>query len=566
MNRGLKFERLLQRLETCSKSIMYRDEINSLAQRIKQMDSIMRPLQFYPTYVFDETKHVVDVVAKEYLDKATVDIHHLVPVDVPGDGNCLYNSIVLLMNNPLVTASELRVRTVIELITNENYYDALCAQYAGNTDIIIQAACQKGMYSEIHEVAALCNVLQCNIRSVYPRIDFEYYKAIWDSVFAPIPPVIGNCTIVILWSSTLYKKDVRETYGGTWRPSHFVPLLSPPILNEVNSQSTSLVVTLEKRTVKNNTITQIRIPEFQSSPSRRRRNENNIGNDFIQTETSMEMETEKNDKEERRKIQLQKKRERSRSTRMNETAEQREIRLQKDRERTQANRMIETEEQREIRLQKDREWTQANRMTETEERREIRLQKDRERSQTNRANETEEERGIRLKKDRERTQTNRTNETEEGRRIRLQKEKERTQANRAKKKHKTIGGGQDFIRSLWPEPISRDLKETRLQQFLEQMSMSQLAEVTCAVCNIRTPAKDSKKIPISKILNMDLLKVSEELRILIKNSMKNIANHIDDNSTHTTSHIKNQSNFGSSSFFCENDIILYKNGLLETNR
>ncbi len=39
MSRGLKFERLLQRLETCSKSIMYRDEINSLAQRIKQVSS-----------------------------------------------------------------------------------------------------------------------------------------------------------------------------------------------------------------------------------------------------------------------------------------------------------------------------------------------------------------------------------------------------------------------------------------------------------------------------------------------------------------------------------------------
>lgn len=72
------------------------------------MDSIMRPLQFYPVYVFDETKHVVDAVAKEYLDKATADTHQLVPGDVPGDGNCLYHSIVLLMNNPLVTASELR--------------------------------------------------------------------------------------------------------------------------------------------------------------------------------------------------------------------------------------------------------------------------------------------------------------------------------------------------------------------------------------------------------------------------------------------------------------------------
>ncbi|CAF1684926.1 unnamed protein product, partial [Adineta ricciae] len=316
-----------------------------------------------------------------------------------------------------------------------------------------------------------------------------------------------------------YEKDARETYGGTWRPNHFVPLLSPPILNEVNSQSASIVVTPEKRTVKNNSITQIRIPEFQSSPSRRRRNENNTTNDFIQTDVSMEIETEKNDKEERRQIQLQKKRERSRSTRMNETAEQREIRIQKEKERTQANR----------------------------------------------TNETEEGRGIRLQKEKERTQANRTNETEEGRGIRLQKDRERSQANRAKKKHKTISAGQDFIRSLWPEPISRDLKETRLQQFLEQMSMSQLAEVICAACNIRTPAKDSKKIPISKSPNMNLLKVSEELRILIKNSMENTATHIDDNNTHTTSHIKNQSNFGSSSFLCENDIVLYKNGLVETN-
>jgi hypothetical protein len=68
----------------------------------------MIPLQFHPIQVFDETKHVVDVVAKEYLEKATGDIHHLVPVDVIADGNCLYHSIVLLMNNSTVTASELR--------------------------------------------------------------------------------------------------------------------------------------------------------------------------------------------------------------------------------------------------------------------------------------------------------------------------------------------------------------------------------------------------------------------------------------------------------------------------
>ena len=68
----------------------------------------MIPFEFHPTHVFDETKHMVDMVAKEYLGKATGDIHHLIPVDVLADGNCLYNSIVVLMNNSLVTANELR--------------------------------------------------------------------------------------------------------------------------------------------------------------------------------------------------------------------------------------------------------------------------------------------------------------------------------------------------------------------------------------------------------------------------------------------------------------------------
>ena len=58
--------------------------------------------------MFDETKHVVDVIAKEYLEKATGDVHHLIPVEVIADGNCLYHSVVLLMNNPTVTASDLR--------------------------------------------------------------------------------------------------------------------------------------------------------------------------------------------------------------------------------------------------------------------------------------------------------------------------------------------------------------------------------------------------------------------------------------------------------------------------
>ena len=88
---------------------------------------------------------------------------------------------------------------------------------------------------------------------------------------------------------------------------------------------------------------------------------------------------------------------------------------------------------------------------------------------------------------------------------------------------------QSSIRPPWPEPIPCDLKETRLQEFLQQMSMSVLAEVTCAVCNIRIPAKDSKKILFSKIPNINLLKVGEELDHLLKFSNKDVGITIADN-------------------------------------
>jgi hypothetical protein len=247
------------------------------------------------------------------------------------------------------------------------------------------------------------------------------------------------------------------------------------------------------------------------------------------------------------------------------------------------------EERHQIQLQKKRERSRVSRMNETEEQRQIRLQNDRERSRSNRSNETEAQRQIRLEKKRERTQSSRTNESDEQRHIRLEQQKKRIQAERTKKKlekqnNENASIGQySTTHPNWPEPIARDLKDTRLQQFLEQMSMSKLAETTCAVCNIRTSEKDSKKIPFSKIPNVHMLKVSEELKDLIKNSSQNTRIFTDDNNMLTANvksivyslnclriysalFILDHSASNSSSFYLENDIVLYKNGLFQTNR
>lgn len=68
----------------------------------------MVPLHFSPNKVYDPHKHLVDMVAKKYLEKASNDIRHFIPAKVDADGNCLYHSVLLLMNNSIVTTSELR--------------------------------------------------------------------------------------------------------------------------------------------------------------------------------------------------------------------------------------------------------------------------------------------------------------------------------------------------------------------------------------------------------------------------------------------------------------------------
>ncbi|CAF1331055.1 unnamed protein product [Adineta steineri] len=316
----------------------------------------MVPYEFRPNQVFDPKKHILDVVAMQYLEQATSDVHHLVPADVIADGNCLYHSVVLLMNNPAVTSSELRVRTVIELITNETYYSNTYSHCVGPFDIAIQAMCRKSTFSELYEITALCNILKCNVRSIYPKIDLRDHTAIVNNTFMPLPPTVANCEITILWSHSLNENEVRIKNNSTWSPNHFVPLMPRLVQNErdSNNQLASVFVTPEKKTFRNNATIQIRIPEFQSFPSRRLRSKINIDTDSSQSIMSDTMLHHQNDKEEQRQIRLEKKKELVRSSRLNATEEERQNRLRGERHRSQTSRKNQTEEHRLNRLEQQR--------------------------------------------------------------------------------------------------------------------------------------------------------------------------------------------------------------------
>jgi hypothetical protein len=252
------------------------------------------------------------------------------------------------------------------------------------------------------------------------------------------------------------------------------------------------------------------------------------------------MQKGQNDMEQQRRIVLEKKKERARSSRMNETAEQRQIRLEDKKKRAHFSRATETEEQRQIRLENQKKRDYFSRATETEEQRQIRLDQQRERSQANRAKKKLGKRTSDNFDLRQQSNEMHFNETEEHAPCDSSSAGGYTQNENITTKKQTS------IRPSWPEPISRDLKVNCLQQYLQQMSMRELAEATCAVCNVRTPVQTSKQMPVSKIPHINLLKVSDELKDLItinqssvpQQSNRDIGLSVNDNNIQMTRNIQ----------------------------
>ena len=75
---------------------------------------------FWNERCFD--KSALDCVAKRLLPK---DCHALFPVFTKGNGNCLYNSISLLLRGEQSQLStELRIKVIGEIVRNRSFYDA----------------------------------------------------------------------------------------------------------------------------------------------------------------------------------------------------------------------------------------------------------------------------------------------------------------------------------------------------------------------------------------------------------------------------------------------------------
>lgn len=69
---------------------------------------VMTPLQVILSLEFDEKRHTIDKVAHKYLEQGSKSVQHLLPIETPPDGNCLFHSMVSLMTNSEISAVELR--------------------------------------------------------------------------------------------------------------------------------------------------------------------------------------------------------------------------------------------------------------------------------------------------------------------------------------------------------------------------------------------------------------------------------------------------------------------------
>ena len=94
-------------------------------------------------------------------------------------------------------------------------------------------------FSELYEIAALSNILNCKVRSIYPRIQYRSELDIINTIFNFTQDGSASNTIHIFWTHTRNEIEARQNNGDNWSPNHFVPLLSPSNSNQTSIDSST---------------------------------------------------------------------------------------------------------------------------------------------------------------------------------------------------------------------------------------------------------------------------------------------------------------------------------------
>jgi hypothetical protein len=193
LSRKQKFVHFLNKLRHATTKINPHEELTATAVQIQHALLFIESFTYIPIKYFNPSTQNIDKIAQTYLFQCQsvfetyadiylknkfwffrgTNITRAVPIITHANGNCLYNSVLNLMPSLYISPIELRVRTILELIINYDKYSRDYTQSVGYLRERWKDICNDHCYSDLYELAALCNVLECNIRSLYPRIDYH---------------------------------------------------------------------------------------------------------------------------------------------------------------------------------------------------------------------------------------------------------------------------------------------------------------------------------------------------------------------------------------------------------
>lgn len=150
------------------------------------------------------------------------------------DGNCLFNAVSILVGGNERLAPELRLRSLIELTNNKEFYlnkHNMFSNTADYDEAVLDCA-RIGSYSCVWTLCALSTVLKRDIISLYPAINGEEDAAVGILTCDLHPRTreyVDSEPIRILWTRT---QPVAS--GMFWTPNHFVPLTPRALTSELH--------------------------------------------------------------------------------------------------------------------------------------------------------------------------------------------------------------------------------------------------------------------------------------------------------------------------------------------
>ena len=196
-------------------------------------DKVVEEKRLLPPFVMPTYNHhspkFIDRISESYLKRCNV--HDLgVPYTAADNGSCLFNSVSLSLCGSQEMATELRVRTCIEIVMKKNAITAL--PIASNLTwvspnyitSVMDCASQSG-WSSIWTIFALAEAIGRPIQSIYLPLnglnDFSYK-------FLNLSVIPQNCKdpndqITVMWTRTTFHDPSK-----TFVPNHFAPLIKDP--------------------------------------------------------------------------------------------------------------------------------------------------------------------------------------------------------------------------------------------------------------------------------------------------------------------------------------------------